>query len=49
MATTKEYQGMYRDIMSDKTSLTDAKRDMARELITKINDNREKINTIRQN
>mgnify|MGYP001005007703 FL=1 len=45
----KEYQTMYNNIVKDKTSMTDSKRALAEQLTAKINENKEKINTIKQN
>ena len=47
-STTKEYQGMYDTIMKDKTGITESKRALAEQLLSKINDNTEKISTIKQ-
>ena len=47
-STTKEYQGMYDNIMKSKTDLTESKRALAEQLLSKINENTEKISTIKQ-
>lgn len=46
--TTKEYQGMYDNIMKSKTDITESKRALAEQLLSKINENTEKISTIKQ-
>lgn len=46
--TTKEYQGMYDTIMKWKTDITESKRALAEQLLSKINENTEKISTIKQ-
>lgn len=45
----KEYQTMYNNLIKDKTDMTDSKRALAEQLTAKINENKEKINTIKQN
>lgn len=47
-STTKEYQGMYDNIMKSKTDITDSKRALAEQLLSKINENTEKISVIKQ-
>lgn len=44
----KEYQSMYNNLVKDKTGMTDSKRALAEQLTSKINENKEKINTIKQ-
>lgn len=46
--TTKEYQTMYDNIMKNKTWITESKRALAEQLLGKINENTEKISTIKQ-
>ncbi len=46
--TTKEYQGMYDNIMKSKADITDSKRALAEQLLSKINENTEKISVIKQ-
>ena len=47
-STTKEYQGMYDNIMKSKTDITESKRALAEQLLSKINENTEKISVIKQ-
>lgn len=47
-SSIKEYQTMYNNLTKDKTDMTDSKRALAEQLTAKINENKEKINTIKQ-
>lgn len=47
-SSIKEYQTMYNNLTKDKTDITESKRALAEQLTSKINENKEKINTIKQ-
>lgn len=47
-SSIKEYQTMYNNLVKDKTDMTESKRALAEQLTAKINENKEKINTIKQ-
>lgn len=47
-STTKDYQTMYDNIIENKKGMTESKRALAEQLLSKINENTEKISSIKQ-